>query len=76
MNSPPIQKEILEQLEKLDATQQQRVLDFTRALAATVPPGVAGDLLLSFAGAIDESELLLMAQAIEEGCERVDVNGW
>jgi uncharacterized protein (DUF433 family) len=41
-----------------------------------VPHGVAGQQLLAFAGTIPSDDTALMRQAIEDGCERVDANGW
>lgn len=71
-----IKTEILEQLEKLAADQQQQVLNFIRILALNKPVGVAGKELLRFAGAIDSRDLRSMAQAIEDGCEQVNLNEW
>jgi len=69
-----LKKQILEQLDILPYEQQRRILDFARALAASVPAGVAGRELLRFAGTIDANDLQLMAQAIEDGCERIDLD--
>ncbi|MBD1933920.1 hypothetical protein H6F79_19170 [Trichocoleus sp. FACHB-69] len=63
-------------LNKLNLQQQQQVLDFARFLAMTKPAGVLGKKLLRFAGAIPADDLNLMAQAIKEGCEQVDLNEW
>ncbi len=71
-----LKKQILEQLDILPYEQQRRILDFARALAASVPAGVAGRELLRFAGTIDANDLQLMAQAIEDGCERIDLDEW
>jgi hypothetical protein len=66
--------DILDQLRRLAPEQQRQVLEFARTLAMS-PVGVPGKDLLQFAGAIDSGELATMAAAIEEGCERVDVDG-
>ena len=71
-----LKKQILEQLDILPYEQQRRILDFARALAASVPAGVAGRELLRLAGTIDANDLQLMAQAIEDGCERIDLDEW
>lgn len=76
MGSPLIKKEILDQLSKLGAEQQRQVLDFARSLAKIKPKGVSGKELLSFAGTIGSDDLQAIAQAIEEGCERVDMSEW
>ncbi|MGB9753740.1 hypothetical protein [Roseiflexus castenholzii] len=68
--------EILDQLKFLPYELQWRVLEFTRALALSVPRGVPGHRLLRFAGAIPLDDVHRMRQAIEQGCEQVDVNEW
>jgi len=76
MANASIKSEIVEQLDALPYELQQRVLDFARALALTVPKGVPGKQLLRFAGAIQEDDLQAMAQAIEAGCERINLDEW
>lgn len=67
---------VVEQLKTLPYEMQWRVLEFTRSLAVSVPPGVPGMQLLRFAGSIPPEDLKVMRQAIEDGCERVDSNEW
>jgi hypothetical protein len=55
-----IMDRVIEQLEVLPYELQWRVLEFARALAASVP--------------LDD--LQLMRLAIEQGCERIDANEW
>lgn len=74
--SPMLKQDILEQVERLSYEQQQQLLDLARAMAMTTPKGVPGKRLLSFAGAIAVDDLQTMEQAIEESCERVDLNEW
>ncbi len=71
-----VKKEIINQIGRLDYEHQKRVLDFARALAVTSPKGVPGKLLLSFAGTIPADDLKAMEQAIEDNCEKVDLNEW
>ena len=71
-----IVEKVVEQLKVLPYELQWRVLEFTRALAISIPHGVPGQQLLRFAGAIPFDDLQLMRQAIEEGCERIDANAW
>lgn len=71
-----IVEKVVEQLKVLPYELQWRVLEFTRALAISIPHGVPGQQLLRFAGAIPLDDLQLMHQAIEEGCEQVDANEW
>jgi hypothetical protein len=72
----PIVDRIVEQLKNLPHELQWRVLEFTNALAASAPRGVPGKQLLRFGGAIPSSDVQLMRQAIEQGCEQVDLHEW
>ena len=76
MPNPSIEKEIISQLGKLPLEKQQRVLHFACALATGEPVGIPGKDLLRFAGTIETSDLRVMAQAIEEDCEKVNLNEW
>ena len=71
-----ITEKVMEQLQSLPYDLQRQVLEFTRALTLSVPRGVAGRQLLQFAGAIPYSDVELMQEAIEQGCEQVDTNEW
>lgn len=71
-----IADKIIEQLQTLPYASQQRVLEFTRALATTAPHGVPGRQLLHFAGAIPADDLQMMRLAIVEACEQIDSDEW
>jgi len=71
-----IKRKLLEQLEALPYEFQRRVLDFTQALALSVPKGVPGKQLLRFVGAIPADDLQTIAETIEAGCERIDWDEW
>jgi hypothetical protein len=74
--STPVVDKVVEQLRDLPYELQWRVLEFTRALAVSVPHGVPGQQLLEFAGSIPPDDLQVMRQAIQDGCEQVDANEW
>ena len=74
--NPAVEKEIHEQLELLPAAQQREVLDFVRALAAKKRQATSGQALNQFAGTIGKEDLVLIAQAIDEGCEQVNPDEW
>ena len=76
MLNPSIEREIITQLSKLSPEEQQQVLHFVRTLITSKPFGIPGKDLLRFAGAIESSDLQIMEQAIEEGCEKVNPNEW
>ncbi len=71
-----IEQELSTCLGRLPVEQQRQVLEFARTLATPLLQGVRGSTLLKFAGTIDESDLEAMSQAIEDGCERIDVDEW
>jgi len=72
----PIVEKVIETLKALPLVSQLQVLDFTRALAQSVPRGVPGARLMRFAGSIPPEDIKLMSEAIERGCEQVDTNEW
>jgi hypothetical protein len=71
---PSVKEALLRELEKLGAADQQRVVDFVRALAASAPRGTPGNELGRFAGAMSPDAVEEMMAAIDEGCERIDDN--
>ncbi|PSB17498.1 hypothetical protein C7B65_18285 [Phormidesmis priestleyi ULC007] len=72
----PITDEVIEQLRAMPQHLQWRVLEFAQALAKSQVRGTSGQQLLRFAGSIPPEDLQLMCEAIEQGCEQVDVNEW
>ena len=76
MLNATVKKEIVNQIERLDYEHQRRVLEFARVLAVTGPKGVPGKQLLSFAGTIHTDDLKTIKQAIEDNCEKVNLNEW
>jgi hypothetical protein len=71
-----VESELREQLKLLPLDQQQKVLEFARSLVSTRIRGIPGKNLLHFAGSIDKEALEAMKEAIEENCEKIDVNEW
>jgi len=69
-----LERQILDQVEKLPVDKQREVLDFARKLAR--PAGRRIEDLMVFAGSIDPKDLRLMEEAIEQACEQVDANEW
>jgi len=72
----PIIEEVVEQLKVMPQHLQWQVLEFVRALVKTEVRGTPGQQLLRFAGSIPSNDLQLMREAIEQDCERVDVDEW
>ena len=73
MTTQSVKDNLVTQIDKLPHDLQVRVLDIIKALT---PKGVEGKSLLRFEGSISTDDLQLMSQAIEEGCEKVDINEW
>ena len=76
MVSAVIRDQLLSRMERLPLELQRRVLVFADSLARTEPIGASGEVLLSLAGTLDADSARQMIDAIEEGCEKVDENGW
>ncbi len=75
MNASIIE-EVVEQLRAMPQDLQSQVLEFARTLAKTEIQGTPGKELLRFAGSIPAEDIQLMREAIEQGCEQVDINEW
>ncbi len=72
----PIVNEIVKKLGKLPNKLQQQVLTYVESLQIPAPGVVSGQQLLQFAGTIPKEDLTIMQEAIEKGCEHVDINEW
>lgn len=73
--SPNLQEELLQRMAQLPEEAQQRVLTFVKNLTPAAG-GSSGKELLKFSGAIDRTDLQMIANVIEEGCEKVDRSEW
>lgn len=76
MTSLAIKNELIHHLNRLPVAMQCQVLQFARALETSTNAGVPGASLISFAGCILPDELGVIAQAVEDGCERIDAYEW
>jgi len=78
MEQMSIKDQIAEALKELTPEQQAQVLAFTRRLHSPLPPAIPGEVLLARAREInfDPQDLKEISDAIEEGCERIDWDGW
>jgi len=77
MVNPTIERELHGYLNRMPAELQREVMNFARTLVTNGPSRkVSGNDLVRFAGTIDPSDAILMSQAIEEGCERVNPGDW
>lgn len=76
MSGLPIEKEILESLRDLSEMELSRVLAYVRSVKKSPLRGVPGKEMTKFAGLFPPDVIEEMRLAIEEGCERVDPDGW
>lgn len=76
MAEPAIKKQILNDLERLSPEQQKRAAELVHGLVSPLPKGTPGRDLVRFAGILDDESAREMMEAIEEGCERVDLDEW
>lgn len=74
--SKQLEDQILAHLSGLSDDQQERILEYARTFSESASRTVQGRDLLAFAGTIQPDELRLMAQAIDENCERIDPSEW
>jgi len=76
MVRPAIREQILSDLDRLSPEQQKRAAELIHGLVTPLPKGASIDDLLKVAGTLDEESAREMREAIEEGCERVDLDEW
>ena len=76
VNDSALSQQILAGLDNLSDAQRQRVLDFVRSIGNGAPQGERGADLIRRLPDIPATDLEEMARAIEEGCEKVDLDGW
>ena len=73
--STDIPSRINSELGELPPDAQQRVLEFVRSLKR-LGTGMSVDTLLKHVGTIEPEEGRLMREAIEAGCEQVNLDEW
>jgi hypothetical protein len=66
---PAIKKQILNDLDRLSPTQQQRAVDLVHGLVSPLPKGAPIEDLMTVVGILDDESARGMIEAIEEGCE-------
>jgi hypothetical protein len=77
-----LKRKVLENLDALDRSGKLAVLNLSQELSSRAEPPAAEPerntraALLEYAGVIPKEDLDRMSEAIEEGCERVDEEGW
>ncbi len=67
---------IVKELDSLNWEQQEKILDYLVSLKISEIKGTKGKDLLVFSGSIGKEDLIIMENAIVEGCEKAEPNGW
>jgi hypothetical protein len=73
---PTAKEQILSDLDRLSPEEQQRAAELVHRLVTPLPKGASAEDLLRVAGTLDDQAAREMMQAIEDGCERVDLDEW
>jgi signal transduction histidine kinase len=73
---PAVKKQILDDLDRLSPERQRRAAALVHELTTPLPPGTPGKDLLRFVGTLDDESAREMLEAIEDGCEQIDPDGW
>jgi len=73
---PTVKERILSDLDRLSPEKQQQAAELVHGLVTPLPKGASVEDLLSVAGTLDDQAAREMMQAIEEGCEQVDLDEW
>lgn len=76
MATPTINDQINDYLRGMSEDEQRRILEFVRAISGATPRGIPGSDFIRNLPRIPAEDLEEMKRAIEEGCERIDEDGW
>ncbi len=71
-----IQKQILNDLNKLSPAKQKRAADLVHGLVSPRVTGASVEDLMKVAGTLDDRSAREMMEAVEKGCEQVDLDEW
>ena len=71
-----VERELQQRLARLGPAEKQQMLEYARSLEDASPRGTPPSALVRFFGRISAEDAKEMEAAIEEGCERIDQDGW
>jgi hypothetical protein len=71
-----IQNELLKKIDQLPINQQREVLEFADNLLKSTSIKEPAPSFLDLFGTLPPEDAREMMEAIEEGCEQVDTDGW
>jgi enoyl reductase-like protein len=73
---PTVKEQIQKDLDSMSPKLQLRALRLVHNLIDPHPRGASVEDMMSVAGILDDESAREMIEAIEEGCERIDPEGW
>ncbi len=73
---PAVKDQILQDLDQLSPEQQKQAAELVHGLVSQLPKGASIEDVMQLAGSLDDQSAREMMEAIEEGCERVDLDEW
>lgn len=73
---PAVKEQILNALEQMSPHEQKRAAEIVHGMVTPLPKGASIEDLMKVAGTLDDESAREMMEAIEEGCEQVDPDGW
>lgn len=76
MVSEALAKDVVREMGHMPVDLQQRVVDFSHALADSCPKDTPGTEMIKFAGSFSSKDQEEISAAIEQGCENVDPDAW
>lgn len=76
MIEPTIKEQILKDLDRLSPELQIRALRLVHELVDPHPRGASVEDMMALGGLFDEESAREIKEAIEEHCERIDLDEW
>lgn len=71
-----ITDELMDEMRRLEEGERRRVLEYARSLSERPPKGTRGEALGEHFGVWPADVADEISAAIEEGCERVNLDAW
>lgn len=75
MVQPAIKEQILNDLDRLSPDQQKRAAELVHGLVSPLPRGASLEELKQVAGILDDESARQMMEAVEEGCNQIELAG-
>ena len=72
----PLPSELIDELEVLEGEDIERVFEYARSLKVRRDGETRRTEPMKLAGSVSTEEIVRIESAVEEGCERIDHEGW